>query len=998
MRWVVVAICLAAVVTAAPLMAQPARPVDTGTDLRAQLKLVMPLEPTAAVKTISVTSGFQMQLVASEPDVRDPIAMAFDADSRLFVVEFPEYNHQHAGWPIVRQGSVRLLEDTNGDGTYDRSTVYVDGLASPTSVACYNGGIIVCAAPDILFCKDTDGDGRADVRQTLFTGFGISENRGGGGRLNSIRWGLDHRFHVCTSFSGGMVRRPGHPEIKPLDVRNRGFAFDPRTMQMEATSGAGQHGLAFDDRGRMFTCRNSDPFRLVMYESRYAARNPYGESPPPEVSIAQDGKFTKLFRRSAMEGWRVVRTQRRVAGAYRGSAEGGTPGGFFTAATGVVVYRGDAWPASYRGNVLVGEVSNNLIHRARLRPAGLSLVAERADPKTEFVASTDNWFRPVELRNGPDGNLYVVDMYRQLIETALALPADVLRQLPNSGGVKRGRIYRIAPLMFNSKRAPRLSRLPTSELVDLLQHRNGWHRDTAARLLFERGDSAAVVPLRRQVSQGRLAPGRIAALYALHGFRALDESVLITALRDRSANVRMHALRLAEERINDSPALQDRLLQLTADPRPQVRYQLAFSLGAVDSARRTTAVVELAAKDVADPWMRVALFSSLAEGAGDAFQRLAAADNFRTTRHGREFLTALAQQIGAANRTNDVVACLQAIDNLPEGERGLSEDWVQALAAKQKGPARRKLLAAAGGRAAEILDRMLKDARQHAADDQRAVEQRVPAIRSLALAGFNDNRELLESFLSLQQPPRVQQAALDTLAEFDDRRVAGIILAAWPRLSPSLRVRATEALLSRPQWIAVFLDAVESGRLQPTEVNASRMNLLKQYPDRTVVARVSRLFADTTLPERQAILKRYQPALKRSGDPQRGRQLFKKVCSSCHRLQGVGTAVGADLRGIRNRDSASILLSILDPNREVKTKFLNYVLQTEDGRVLTGMISSESANNLTLRQADGKLVTVRRVDVEALRNTGISFMPVGLEKQLDLKGMSDLLTYLNSIP
>jgi len=998
MRWVVGACRLAALLMVTPLLAQQVRTVDDAADLKTQLQLVLPQEPSAAAKTLAVTSGFEVQLVASEPDVRDPIAVAFDADSRLFVVEFPEYNHQHAGWPILRQGSVRMLEDTDGDGTYDRSTVYVDGLTSPTSVACYDGGIIVCAAPDILFCKDTDGDGRADVKRTLFTGFGISENRGGGGRLNSIRWGLDHRFHVCTSFSGGMVRRPDHPETKPLDVRNRGFAFDPRTLQMQATSGAGQHGLAFDDWGRMFTCRNSDPFRLVMYESRYATRNPYLESPPPEVSIAQGGKFTKLFRRSAMEGWRVVRTRRRVAGAYRGSAEGGTPGGFFTAATGVVVYRGDAWPASYLGNVLVGEVSNNLIHRSRLRPAGLSLIAERADADVEFVASTDNWFRPVELRNGPDGNLYVVDMYRQLIETALALPADVLRQLPNSGGVKRGRIYRIVPSTFENKPTARLSRLSTLKLVDLLQHRNGWHRDTATRLLYERLDPTAIAPLRKQVAGGRLAEGRAAALYALRGFSALDETLLVTALQDRSAQVRIHALRLAEEILNDSPVLQDRLLRLTGDPNLGVRYQLAFSLGAAESTGRNGALVELAAKDAADPWMRVAMFSSLAEGAGDVFQRLASRKSFRSSRHGREFLATLAELIGAANRTNDVVALLQALDNLPEGERALSEDWVQALARKQKGQARRQLLAAAGGRAAEILARMLQDAKQLAADDQRAVEQRVPAIRSLSLAGFNENQKLLTSLLSLRQPPQVQQAALDTLAEFDNRRVAEIVLAAWSRLSPALQMRATEALLSRPDWITVFLDAVESGRLRRTEVDASRVNLLKQYPDRRVVARVARLFADTTLPERKIILERYQAALNRSGNPQRGKQLFGKVCSSCHRLQGFGTAVGADLRGVGNRGSAAILLSILDPNREVKTKFLNYVLQTEDGRVLTGMIASESANNLTLRQADGKLVTVRRVEMEMLRNTGISFMPVGLEKQVDLSGMSDLLAYLNSIP
>ena len=692
------------VVVGVSAQAQPSVKGGGTADLETELRLVLPRKPAAARKAIAPSAGFEVQLVASEPEVRDPVAAAFDENGRLFVVEFPEYNHQHAGWKVVRRGAVRMLEDVDGDGSYERSSVYVDGLASPTSVACYAGGVIVCAAPDILYFKDTDGDGRADSRRILFTGFGISENRGGGGRLNSIRWGIDHRFHVCTSFSGGAVRRPDTPTDRALDVRNRGFAFDPKTLEMEATSGAGQHGLAFDDWGRMFTCRNSDPVRLVMYESRYVTRNPYLTAPPPEVSIAQDGKFTKLFRRSALEGWRIVRTRRRVAGDYRGSAEGGTPGGFFTAATGIVVYRGDAWPSDYRGNVLVGEVSNNLVHRARLLPDQLSLIAQRADPGAEFLAATDNWFRPVELLNGPDGNLYVVDMYRQLIETALALPSDVLRHLPSGAGVAHGRIYRIVPVAFQRKPTPRLGRLSTPELVELLQHRNGWHRDTASRLLFERQDRTATGELRTQVARGPLPAGRLAALYALRGMEALREATVSTALDDPDARIRMHALRLAEEMLVDSPALRNRLVRMTADADPGVRYQLAFSLGAMSSSARNSALVDLAVRDASNPWMRLAVFSSLADGSGDVFQRLAKLTAFRSSEAGGIFLASLAEQIGAANRTNEVAGVLKALERLPVAERPLSEAWVQALARKQKGDDRKLLLAASGGARGEDPD------------------------------------------------------------------------------------------------------------------------------------------------------------------------------------------------------------------------------------------------------------------------------------------------------
>ncbi|MDP6718719.1 MAG: cytochrome C, partial [Pirellulaceae bacterium] len=372
-------------------------------------------------------------------------------------------------------------------------------VASPTGVICYDSGIFVAAAPDVLYCKDTTGDGVADMRKTIFTGFAISEDRGGGARLNSLRWGLDNRIHLCTSFSGGAVRRAGEEDSKPVDVRNRGFAFDPRTLEFETTSGAGQHGLAMDDWGRFFLCNNSDPFRLLMYESHYAVRNPHVVAPPSHVSIAADGKFTKLFRISQVEPWRIERTRRRVEGLYRGSAEGGTPAGFFTSASGVTVYRGDAWPAEYHGNIFICQPSGNLVHRARLETNNLELIARRADEDAEFVASRDNRFRPIELANAPDGTMYIVDMYRELIETALALPPDVLQHLQPGGGTTQGRIYRIAADETQQRRSTRLGDASTAQLVGLLEHRNGWHRDTASRLLYQLQDRAAVEPLRKLV-------------------------------------------------------------------------------------------------------------------------------------------------------------------------------------------------------------------------------------------------------------------------------------------------------------------------------------------------------------------------------------------------------------------------------------------------------------------------------------------------------------------
>src|SRR5262249_13624891 len=361
-------------------------------DYSAELPRIAPKEPADALKTFKLRPGFRIELVAAEPLIHSPVALDFDEDGRMFVVEYPEYN-QYANKNFKGRGCVRLLEDMDADGRERRSSVYVENLDAPVAVACWDGGVFVGVVPDILFSKD-------GVRKPVFTGFG--RDHAGEAMLNSFQWRFDNRFHVSTNLAAGNARRAAKPDARPLSVRGQGFLFDPRSGDFELTSGGGQHGMSLDDWGRTFVCANSDPIHLLMYDGRYLARNPFVQAPAAAVNIAPEGKFTKLHRISPNEPWRVLRTRLRKEGVVPGSDEGDQPSGFATGATGVTVYRGDAWPAEYRGDVFVGEVANNLVYRAKLEPKGLGLVARRADPDVEFLASTDNWFRPVQFANGPD--------------------------------------------------------------------------------------------------------------------------------------------------------------------------------------------------------------------------------------------------------------------------------------------------------------------------------------------------------------------------------------------------------------------------------------------------------------------------------------------------------------------------------------------------------------------------------------------------------------------
>ena len=952
------------------------------------------MQPAQSRDAIVMRDGFQVELIASEPLVQDPVAVDFDEQGRMFVVQLPPYNAYVLD--EIPSGSIALLEDTNDDGRYDRRTQFAENLSYPTAVACWDGGIFVGDAPDLLYLKDTDGDGRVDERKVVFTGFG--KDKAGEAHLNSIRWGMDNRFHLSTNLAGGDITVAGG-EDPPVSVRGRGFVFDPRDWtSFELTSGGGQHGLSMDNWGRKFVCSNSVPAQTLMYDDRYIARNPVMQAPAAAVDIAPEGKFTKLFRITPPEPWRVLRTRLRKTGKFRGSDEGGTPFGFFTGATGITIYRGDAWPAEFRGNLFVGDVANNLVYRASLEARGQELIAHRADPGAEFLASKDIWFRPVQFANAPDGNLVMLDMCRELIEGAAFLPPEFFEHLDAASGNDRGRIYRIVSSASSvSRKRPLLHKASAEELVALLDHPNGWHRDTASRLLYQKQDRSAVPMLLALASEARSAEGRAMALHVLHGLSALPESFVLAALMDPSPNVRIQALRLAEDFVQDAPAIRDRMARMVEDADDTVRYQLAFSLGAFQGQSSIRSLSQLALVNGQDAWMRLAILSSAGEGADSLFSRLAAHDSFRSAKYGRVLLLALVKQIGARARTSEVSVVLRSLEALAAGDKSLRDAVVKTLLDKQSDRMRQRILSAAGGKAGMVLENVLKEATAQALNQEASVNDRVDAIRSLRLGSLGDVKSVLDDLLSPVHPVPLQVAVMDVLGSTGDDGVVDLLLAHWSGLSPALRARAAETLLSRPSWVQSLLDAVESGNVATADIDPARIQLLMKHPDTKIASRVGKIFARNAVSARKGVVDRYQAALTTHGDAERGKLVFKKNCSACHRLDEVGTAVGAELKGIRQRGLPSVLLNILDPNREVKPKFLPYVVATTDGRVQAGMITAETANSITLRRADGTSNDVLRINIEEMSSTGLSFMPEGLEKTVTVKDMADLLGYLNQI-
>jgi putative membrane-bound dehydrogenase-like protein len=957
-------------------------------DFAAELPRIAPKAPADAVKTFKLAPGFKIELVASEPTIRSPVAVDFDEDGRMYVAEFPEYN-QHGNPNFKEKGAIKLLEDTKGTGVYDKVTTFAE-IDSPVALACWDGGLFVGAVPNIYYLKDTQGTGKADVKKIIYTGF--ARDKAGEAMLNSFRWGLDNRFHVSTSAAGGNVKLAEAKDAQVFNLRGHGFLFDPRSLKFELVAGSAQHGMSMDDWGHKFTCDNSNPVHLLMYDGRYLLKNPYVQAPPPLLNIHDHDRKNYLKRISPNEPWRIVRTRLRLKGDVPGPTETGEVSGHFTGTTGVTAYRGDAFPKEYRGTLFVGEVANNLVYHARLDPKGIGFAASRFEKDAEFLASTDNWFRPCQFANAPDGTLYVIDHYREIIETTESIPPVILKHLHIESGVNHGRIWRVVPDSFKRQPTPRLSKATTAELVKLLEHPNGWHRDTAARLLFQRQDASAVPLLRKMVRDTKLPVVVVHALHALDGLNALRVDDVLEQIDNAEPRVREHAVKLCE-RFPDELRVRTNLGSLSADERDlRVRYQVAFSLGAVKGGSATWALSKLAMKDSNDAWMRLAILTSAHGRRGELFGVLAADDKLRQSAGGKQLLYALAVQIGAANQTNELGDFLKTLDHLTANE---GRELMASLMTKLPTKSRDRITKA--GKSGELFKQLVADALKTSGDAKQPVPERVSAVRTLGLADFDKVKPNFKDFLNFKQPEAVQKAALETLGRFDQPGVAELVIAAWPSLSPQVRATAAETLFARPASIHAFLDAVEKGKIKTGEIDPARIKLLQVFADAKIRERADKLFKGTQLSKRKDVVDAYQKALTLKGDARNGKELFKKNCAACHRLEGVGEQIGAELGSLRDRGADFILLNVLDPNREVLPKFITYYVQTDTGRTLTGMILAETATSITIRKPDGTNETILRVNIEELRSTGMSFMPEGLEKSINHQEMADLIAYLMAV-
>lgn len=941
-----------------------------------------PKSPAKSLAAMRARPGFKVELVASEPLVESPISFDWGADGKLWVVEMVDYplgmdGHGKPG------GIVKFLEDTKGDGHYDKATVFLEGLSFPNGIIPWRKGVIVSDPPEVFYAEDTDGDGRADTHVTLFTGF-VEGNQQH--RANGFDYGLDNWLYGANGGSSGRIRSVKTGNV--VRIGGRDFRLRPDDGAFETQAGLTQYGRHRDDWGNWFGNHNTSGSWHFFVPEQYLARNPY-------LSV----KSTKQVMPNYPDEMRVYPIS-RLAQRFN---DPGTAN-HLTSANSTMPYRDDLFGPDFATSYFVSEPVHNLIHREVMEPDGVSFTSHRAPDEmdSEFLASTDNWFRPTMTKTGPDGALYVADMYRLVIEHPEWIPEDFQKSVDLRAGDKMGRIYRVYPANATLRKIPRLDKMSPPELATAMESPNGWQRDTAQRLIVESGGKSAVAALEKLVTASPNPKTRLQALCTLDGLHALRPEIAIRALKDVHPAVREHAIRVSELLVDKSGKLDKALLTLVNDPAIRVRYRLAFSLGERHAPEAGLVLVQIALSSPDDERLQIAVLSSATNHLGSM---LAATLEHR---HEPSAEKLIEQLTGLAASFGDDPALAKILDAVAKREPARFESWQFAALSGLLDALDRKHTTFVEFQSAgtQILKPTLKhldsmfDAARTIAPDHRSNEGlRLPAIRVLGRGKSSASQDLeeLKNLFGPQNSQAIQTAALERLGQARGNEAANSLISGWKTASPSARNRILELLLSRPEWLQVLLSAFENGAISPGVLGTPQQQKLLNHSDKAISERARRLFAAANS-DRNTILKRYEIVAELKGDPTRGAALFQQNCTPCHRLRSEGNELGPDLGSVADKPISYLLTAILDPNRSFEARYVGYSATTKSDQEYSGLITTETANSITLRQAGGTDVVILRNELKELTSSGKSLMPDGFENSLNPQAMADLLSFLTGSP
>lgn len=973
--------------------------VPLGSDLFAQTLRNSPLPPDQAIGTIELLPGLKVELAAAEPQVIDPVSAAFDHLGRMWVVEMRDYptGPVDGGKP---SGKIKRLTDEDGDGYFETAVEFADELVFPTGLMPFRDGVIATLAGQVTYFADTDNDGVCDHREVWFTGFSEDNEQL---RANHPAWTLENEVHVASGLRGGEVRSasPLWPESQQtLSLSTRDFRFSPFGGNYRSVAGNSQFGFYQDDSGRSFVCSNRNPSQILLGEVDQVAGNPLLPLTQWRADVMPAAEASQVFPR--VQAWTTSNLH----------------AGQFTAACGTYRYQSDRLAPWLANDFFACEPTGSLVQRYRLAADAIVPVAERGRPGVEFLASTDPWFRPVDLLDGPDGSMYVVDMHRAVIEHPAWMPKELQNREDQRWGDAAGRIYRIVPAESSvvNQRFD-FATTQANEWVAALSSDNRWARVTASRKLSE-----TLVPMAGVIAAGsekkadfaRLVarlddvvanetPGRAVsrALWLLRSIGELKAENLAIAVTHPDPAVRTQAVRLIAANRQTSqasatspwPATAEWLGKLAADPSPIVRYQWLLEIAPIADESLIESILVAATSGEADSatdrvWISRAV-SLVQEPIAPQLVAGLLATKAGDPERNRQTLLPLVNRLGWSGSGQTLAVLLE---NQSESAASLLfDEFASGLATR--GTPWSKLTGDFSPTIVQRLNNRLAQDCEIVSDGKQPIAARVASLRRVGLDRSPDTLTLCQSIVD-SDGGDLYVEALGLLRHFDAEDSATRLVARIVELPPKAATATVAAMVGNAKWTPSLIDALQTKSIPWGLIDPTSLGRLERHSDKSIADRVRTLRSELRPEGKQSLVARYSESIGQSADVVAGKAHFVRHCAACHKIDNQGVAVGPDISDMRTQTPEQILLSILDPSAAIDANYYRYAVLTTDGQLIEGLLEDSNETSVTLKLQEGMRRTIPRDEVEQLRATGVSMMPEGFENQLDPAAMRDLVAYV----
>lgn len=1004
-----------------------------------------PQKPEDTLKNVEIHPDFTMKLIAAEPLITKPMNFDWAPDGSLWVAETPEYPNGRRGMRPDYRGKewkdhggidptpgeqdrpakdkISRLVDSNGDGVMDKKEVFFEGLDLVTGLVFHKDGVIVTQAPDILWLRDTNGDGKADKVEKLYTGLGTGDTHA---VINNPRWGWDGWIYATHGYSASNKVKNAKGEPMP-NIGSGVVRFKPDGSAIEQYSSKGGNtwGLTITGDNRvMWTQPTSGQLLMQTVLPEYAlARGKVGNTASFKV-VEPSGKSFPLM------SWEQLAY---VQIDWVGS---------FTAAAGAVIYDGGAWPSEYNGDYFTTEPTINLIHHTRLTPEGSSYTAKKLPGReeTEFMRSRDMWWRPIEVRVGPDGAMYVGDFYNQAVihnDTRGPDHNKVNAAVRPDRDHYFGRIWRVDHKQSAKLAVPDLGKASAAQLVKALQHPNRHVRMNASRLLVEKADAAALGEVQRVFGNNQAGTdARVAALWTLQHGRGLHfNNAMQSALSDSDPVVLRNALQIVaagggdainQERSVLSPGAMSLVLKAVSHEQAPVRLAALIALSSRPEILTETpnaGVKDSGAKFIVDAWTKFDddFQRSAAIGAAsrNSSAAIAAALDSADAAALAPLVGALTQGLTGGADAAKLVAALAAkpsnadalkrsiLDGLaktvaetPAMTPELSKALSQLLASGASSSA--LPLAAKWDKAGALKGEVAKLSAGMLAtltNDKSADDARATAAASLLGLRSTDEKILptVLAQLSAAGTPAFKRALIGSLAEAPDSAVGQALALNYSKLPTEAQGAAFDAILKRPDWSIAFLDAVKARQVDPATLGPASAFRLRTHPDRDVAKKANAMLDELNpmAKMKKETIAKLSQVVDQKGDAAKGKTLFTTTCAICHKFGDAGADIGPGLTGMGTHGAGELLSAIVDPNAEVDPSFVTWNIETKDGQSYAGIIVAENPSSITMKSLAGTQ-EIKVANIKDRVNTGRSLMPEGFEG-LGGEQLRDIITYMQSV-